>query len=111
MVVFLVSFSDALTSLSYFFIPGAMFAIVLMRRVSRRRPSQPRVQWPWVLDRRVSFCGTSLVIQDMGPHVWIVWMFGAFIVCCGLTHLINALRPWAFVRFLPSFLCFLRFLV
>ena len=57
------------------------------------------------------FVGGLLFIQDMGPHVWIVWMFGAFIVCCGLTHLINAIRPWAFVSFPPSFSCFLCFLV
>jgi hypothetical protein len=33
-VIFLTCFSDALIALSYFLIPGAMFAIILMRRVS-----------------------------------------------------------------------------
>ncbi len=32
-VIFLLSVSDALIALSYFFIPGAMFAVVLMRKV------------------------------------------------------------------------------
>lgn len=41
---------------------------------------------------------THTLAQDIGPYVWIVWMFGAFIVCCGLTHAISAIRPWAFVR-------------
>lgn len=36
-VIFLLSVSDALIALSYFLIPGAMFAVVLMRRV----PSGP----------------------------------------------------------------------
>jgi hypothetical protein len=31
--VFIVSFSDAVTALSYFFIPVAMFAVVILRQV------------------------------------------------------------------------------
>ncbi|ELR14948.1 twocomponent hybrid sensor and regulator kinase [Acanthamoeba castellanii str. Neff] len=62
-VTFLLSYSDALIALSYFFIPGAIFTVVLKR-------------------------------GDIDRNVWTVWMFGAFIVCCGLTHLVSALCIW-----------------
>jgi hypothetical protein len=42
LVIFLVSFSDAITSLSYFFIPGALFCVVLMRKV-RLPPPCPTI--------------------------------------------------------------------
>ena len=45
-VIFLLSVSDALIALSYFFIPGAMFAVVLMRKV----------RYPYVLAAFNSFC-------------------------------------------------------
>lgn len=66
-------FADAAIALAYFAIPPTIMALVVQtrRRIREKRPAATRL-----------------------PYESVFWMFSAFIVACGVTHVLGVVTVW-----------------